>query len=148
MDWAQLAKLPGTLVVLMGLRNIRQIAATLIAHGRSPDTPAAIVSRGTTGRQRTVVGTLSTIADLADQANLPPPAVTVIGDVVNLREKLNWFEQRPLFGRRVVVTQRPDLARPLVAAAPRTGRGSAGSSRHPLGAASGPARGWTRRWPS
>jgi uroporphyrinogen III methyltransferase/synthase len=114
-DWAQLAQIPGTIVVLMGLRNIRQIAATMIAHGRLPETPAAIVSRGTTGRQRTIAATLSTIADLADQANLPPPAVTVIGNVVNLRKKLNWFEQRPLFGRRVVVTQRPDLARSLVA---------------------------------
>ncbi len=112
-DWAQLAKIPGTLVVLMGLRNIRDIATTLIAHGRSPETPAAIISRGTTSQQRTVVGSLATIADLADQANLPPPAVTVIGDVVNLREKLNWSEQRPLFGRRVVVTQRHELVRPL-----------------------------------
>jgi len=114
-DWAQLARIPGTLVVLMGLKNIRQIAATLMAHGRLPETPAAIVSQGTTGRQRTVAGTLGTIADLAGRANLPPPAVTVIGNVVNLRERLNWFEQRPLFGRRVAVTQRVDLARSLAA---------------------------------
>jgi uroporphyrinogen III methyltransferase / synthase len=113
-DWARLAKTPGTLVVLMGLRNIRQIAAALISRGRPADTAAAIVSRGTTARQRTVVGTLATIADLAKQAELPQPAVTVIGDVVKLRDKLNWFERRPLFGRRVVVTQRHDLARPLV----------------------------------
>ena len=116
MDWAGLAKVPGTLVVLMGLRNIQAIAATLIAHGRSPETPVAIVSRGTTGRQQTVVGTLDTIAELAGRAGISPPAVTIIGEVVNLREQLNWFEQRPLFGRRVAVTQRLDLARPLVAA--------------------------------
>jgi uroporphyrinogen III methyltransferase / synthase len=115
-DWAGLAKLPGTLVVLMGLRNIQAIAATLIAHGRSPDTPVAIVSRGTTGRQRTVVGTLDTIAELASQPGISPPAVTVIGEVVRLKEQLDWFEQRPLFGRRVAVTQRSDLAHPLVAA--------------------------------
>ncbi|MGO8930699.1 MAG: uroporphyrinogen-III C-methyltransferase [Limisphaerales bacterium] len=114
--WAGLAKLPGTLVVLMGLKNIQAIAATLIAHGRSPDTRVAIVSRGTTGRQRTAVGTLETIAELTSRLEIIPPAVTVIGEVVNLREQLNWFEQRPLFGRRVVVTQRSDLARPLVAA--------------------------------
>jgi uroporphyrinogen III methyltransferase/synthase len=111
-----LAKVPGTLVVLMGLKNIQTIAATLIAHGRSPDTPVAIVSRGTTARQQTVVGTLDTIAELARRADISPPAVTVIGEVVSLREQLDWFEQRPLFGRRVAVTQRSDLARPLVAA--------------------------------
>jgi siroheme synthase/uroporphyrinogen-III synthase len=115
-DWARLAKAPGTLVVLMGLRNIQAIATTLIAHGRSPDTPVAIVSRGTTGRQQTVVGTLETIAELASRSGISPPAVTVIGEVVSLREQLGWFEQRPLFGRRVAVTQRLDLARPLVAA--------------------------------
>lgn len=115
-DWAALAKVPGTLVVLMGLKNIQAIAATLIAHGRSSDTPVAVVSRGTTGRQQTVVGTLDTIAELARRSGINPPAVTVIGEVVNLREQLDWFEQRPLFGRRVAVTQRLDLARPLVAA--------------------------------
>ena len=115
-DWPGLCKIPGTLVVLMGLRNIQAIAATLIAHGRSPDTPVAIVSRGTTGQQQTVVGRLDTIAELANQTGANPPAVTVIGEVVNLRGQLNWFERRPLFGHRVVVTQRSDLARPLVAA--------------------------------
>ncbi len=115
-DWAGLAKVPGTLVVLMGLRNIQAIAATLVTHGRSPDTPVAIVSRGTTGRQQTVTGTLDTIAELASRADISPPAVTVIGEVVKLREQLDWFEQRPLFGRRVAVTQRSDLARPFVAA--------------------------------
>ena len=115
-DWAGLAKVPGTLVVLMGLRNIQLIAETLITHGRPPDTPVAIISRGTTGRQETLVGTLDTIAELANRSGIAPPAVTVIGEVVNLREQLNWFEQRPLFGRRVAVTQRSDLARPLVAA--------------------------------
>ena len=114
--WAGLAKVPGTLVVLMGLRNIEAIAATLIAHGRSPETLVAIISRGTTGRQQTAIGTLATIAELAGQSGIQPPAVTVIGEVVSLREQLEWFEQRPLFGRRVAVTQRLDLARPLVAA--------------------------------
>ncbi len=115
-DWPGLAKLPGTLVVLMGLRNIQAIAATLIAHGRPPNTPVAVVSRGTTGRQHTAVGTLDTIAELVSGADISPPAVTVIGEVVRLQEQLSWFEQRPLFGRRVVVAQHSDLARPLVAA--------------------------------
>ena len=111
--WPGLAKIPGTLVVLMGLKNIQAIAATLIAHGRSPNTPVAIISHGTTGRQQTVVDTLDTIAELANRSGISPPAVTVIGEVVNLREQLDWFEQRPLFGRRVAVTQRTDLARQL-----------------------------------
>ena len=115
-DWPGLARIPGTLVVLMGLRNMRAIAAELIAHGRSPDTAVAMISHGTNGQQKTFVGTLGTVAELASQAGISPPAVTVIGEVVNLREQLNWFEQRPLFGRRVAVTQRSDLARPLVAA--------------------------------
>ena len=115
-DWAGLAKVPGTLVVLMGLRNIQAIATTLIAHGRSPGTPVAIVSHGTTGRQHTAVGTLDTVAELASRSSIRPPAVTVIGEVVNLRAQLTWFEQRPLFGRRIAVTQRTDLARPLVKA--------------------------------
>jgi len=115
-DWAALAKVPGTLVILMGLKNIEAIAATLIAHGRPPNTPLAIISHGTTGQQHTAVGTLDTVAELASRAGIRPPAITVIGDVVNLREQLNWFEQRPLFGRRVAVTQRSDLARPLVSA--------------------------------
>ena len=120
-DWPGLAKNPGTLVVLMGLRNIHSIVATLIAHGRPPDTPAAIISRGTTGRQQSVIGTLGTVTDLASRARISPPAVTVIGDVVNLRAQLNWFERRPLFGRRVAVTQRSDLARTLVAALHESG---------------------------
>jgi uroporphyrinogen III methyltransferase / synthase len=115
-DWPGVARMPGTLVVLMGLKNIQEIAETLIAHARRPETPVAVVSRGTTGRQQTLVGTLATIAELARRTGMTPPAVTVIGSVVNLREQLNWFERRPLFSRRVVVTQRSDLARPLVTA--------------------------------
>jgi uroporphyrinogen III methyltransferase/synthase len=114
-DWAALAQAPGTLVVLMALRNVRAIAATLIAHGRSPATPAAVISHGTTGRQRTVIAPLATLADRVERASLPAPAIIVIGEVVAARGALDWFESRPLFGRRVVVTQRSDLARPTVA---------------------------------
>ncbi len=115
-DWPSLARLEGTLVVLMGLKNLGRIAAALVAHGRSPNTPAAVVSQGSTARQRTVLGTLATVDRLARGHDLRPPAVTIIGDVVNLRQRLDWFERRPLFGRRIAVTQRSDLARPLVAA--------------------------------
>jgi uroporphyrinogen III methyltransferase / synthase len=115
-DWAALAKVPGTLVVLMGLKNLHSIASTLIAHGRSPDTPVAVVSRGTTARQYTVTSTLNRIGELVNRTGITPPAVTIIGNVVDLRGQLNWFERRPLFGRRIAVTQRADLARPLVTA--------------------------------
>lgn len=113
-DWANIAQSRGTIVVLMGLRNLHQIASVLIRLGRQPDTPVAVISHGTTAKQETAAGTLATIADLVDRARLSPPAVIVIGDVVRLRRELNWFESRPLFGQRVVVTQRRELARPLV----------------------------------
>jgi uroporphyrinogen III methyltransferase/synthase len=103
LDWAQLARVPGTLVVLMGLKNLRQITATLVAGGRSPETPVAVTSQGTTPRQRTVTGTLATITDLAEQTALPTPAVIVIGEVVGLRQKLAWFE-RPHNGQRRAVS--------------------------------------------
>ena len=121
-DWAQLARVPGTLVVLMGLKNIRQITATLIAGGLAPETPAAVISQGTTPRQRTVIGTLATIAALVEQADLPTPAVTVIGEVVNLREKVAWFEQRnckcgglPVPSVRSAIAKRPERQLPATA---------------------------------
>ncbi len=93
-DWAALAKTPGTLVILMGLRNIKAIATALVTHGRASDTPVAVISRGTTPRQMTVVGTLSTIGRQLEATEVPAPAVTVVGDVVNLRDKLDWFEAK------------------------------------------------------
>lgn len=104
-DLAELARGSGTRVILMGAARIRTIADGLRAHGLSPETPVAMIRDGTTPRQKTLVGTLGTIADLADRAGIKPPVVTVIGDVVRLRDKLNWFESRPLSGQRVVVTR-------------------------------------------
>lgn len=104
-DWAAEANSPGTKVVMMGTEHIGRVANALVRHGMSNKTPVAMVSWGTTGRQRTVTGTLADIAHLAGKAHLQPPSVTVIGDVVKLRKQLNWFEQLPLFGQRVVVTR-------------------------------------------
>ena len=104
-DWAQVAKTPGTQVVMMGTDRIGQIAETLVRHGMSAETPIAMVRWGTTGRQQTIEGTLATIGEAAAQSRIGPPTVAVIGEVVKLREKLNWFERRPLFGQRVVVTR-------------------------------------------
>ncbi|RKR87880.1 uroporphyrin-III C-methyltransferase/precorrin-2 dehydrogenase/sirohydrochlorin ferrochelatase [Micromonospora pisi] len=81
-DWAALARMRGTVVVLMGLKNLAAIAATLLAHGREPGTPAAVVQEGTTGAQRTLRATLGTVADAAATARIRPPAVVVIGNVV------------------------------------------------------------------
>ncbi|HVE98453.1 MAG TPA: uroporphyrinogen-III C-methyltransferase [Mycobacteriales bacterium] len=102
-DWAALAAGPGTLVLLMGAEKIGKIATELVEHGRPGDTPVAMVRWGTTAEQRTVVATLDTIEHEATTAGMTAPAVTVIGDVVRLRERLSWWESRPLFGMRVLV---------------------------------------------
>jgi uroporphyrinogen III methyltransferase/synthase len=104
-DWAQLARLNGTKVFLMGVERLRDIAAQLLAHGAASGTPVALVRWGTTARQETITGTLATIADLVDKSGLKPPAVTIVGEVVNLRAELNWFEKLPLLGQRVVVAR-------------------------------------------
>ncbi len=106
----QIAKIPGTKVVLMGTEQLGDWTKALVANGMAPETPIAIIHRGTTGRQKTVAGTLATIAALATKEKISPPALTIIGDVVKLRGKLNWFENRPLFGQRIVVTRRSEQA--------------------------------------
>ena len=105
-DWKRLANGAETLVLYMGVGRLEEITDRLIAGGRDPDTPVACVRWGTLPEQRTVTGTLENIAQRVEEANLKPPAVTVVGDVVALREDgLAWFEKKPLFGRRVVVTR-------------------------------------------
>lgn len=118
-DYEWLAKSDGTLVLLMGLRRVAHIAAQLVVKGMPFDRPVAVISRGTTAEQRTVVGDLGTIGDLVAEAKLASPAIIVVGDVVTLRERIEWFERRPLFGRTVTVTraraQASDLVRALKA---------------------------------
>jgi uroporphyrinogen III methyltransferase/synthase len=114
LDLEQIARIPGTKVILMGVQRIRQLTASMIAHGLAPSTPASMIRWGSIGRQQAVAGTLANLADLAEQAGFKPPAVTVIGDVVKLRAKLNWYEKRPLFGQRIVVTRAREQAGPLV----------------------------------
>jgi uroporphyrinogen III methyltransferase/synthase len=105
-DWNRVANGADTLVLYMGVGRLREISSELISAGRSPATPVAVVRWGTVPEQRTVTGTLEDIADKVEEANLKPPAITVVGDVVSLREAgLDWYERRPLFGRRVVVTR-------------------------------------------
>lgn len=104
-DWKNLAENPGTKVVLMGVERIAKITEQLIANGADPATPVGMVRWGTRGEQQSIEGTLGTIAAIVAEKNFKSPAVTIIGGVVGLRAKLNWFEKRPLFGRRVVVTR-------------------------------------------
>jgi uroporphyrinogen III methyltransferase / synthase len=105
-DWSRIANSADTLILYMGVGRLREISSELISAGRSPDTPVAVIRWGTVPEQRTVTGTLEDIAGRVAEANLRPPAITVVGDVVTLRETgLNWYERRPLFGRRVVVTR-------------------------------------------
>ena len=112
-DWAQLAKTPGTKIVLMGVERIREIAQSLVANGMDAKTPVAMVRWGTTGQQTSIEGTLATIAQVVAENKFSAPAVTIIGDVVKLRKKLNWFERRPLFGKRIVVTRTREQASQL-----------------------------------
>ena len=103
--WDRLATAAGTLVFLMGVGNLPRIAESLMKHGRSSETPVAVIHRGTNPEQRTLVGKLKRIARLAEENDIKPPAIIVVGDVVNLRETLDWFEKKPLFGKRIVVTR-------------------------------------------
>ncbi len=109
-DYAQLAKAPGTKVFVMGVARLREISSSFIEHGAAPETPIALTRWATTGAQKTIVGTLSNIADIADRENFGSPAVACIGTVVNERKKINWFEKRPLFGKRIVVTRTREQA--------------------------------------
>ena len=103
--WSEVAKSLGTLVIFMTTRQLRDNMEHLRAGGLDPETPVAVIRWGTKARQETVVGTVATIADLAAAHGLQPPALAVVGQVVRLREKLQWFERKPLFGRRIVVTR-------------------------------------------
>jgi uroporphyrinogen III methyltransferase/synthase len=104
-DWQALARAGGTIVLYMGVKTLPNIVAALIAGGMSSDTPAAAVQWGTHPRQRTVTATVSTLADAIREAGLTAPVITVIGPVVDLRGEIAWFDRRPLFGKRIVVTR-------------------------------------------
>ncbi len=104
-EWPRLATVDGTLVFLMGVKNLPRIVEKLLGEGKSPDTPVALIRWGTYMKQQTVIGTLAGIVEQARTHTLQPPIVIVIGPVVSLRDKLNWFEQRPLFGKRILVTR-------------------------------------------
>lgn len=103
-DYAALAKLD-SLVFLMGVKNLSEICENLIANGKSPDTPVAVIEHGTTPQQRTLVSTLAEMPALASKNDVRPPAITVVGETVRLRKSLAWFEKSPLFGKKILVTR-------------------------------------------
>jgi uroporphyrinogen III methyltransferase/synthase len=112
--WHELASAADTLVILMGMRGLESILEKLMAGGRAPQTPAAAVMNGTTPNQRVVVSTLGQLAQATREAGLGSPAAVVVGDVVQLRESLSWFEKQPLFGARVLVTRAANQAQGIV----------------------------------
>src|SRR5262249_5276392 len=114
--WDRVATGADTLVILMGMRNLEKIAATLISEGRPADTPAAVVMDGATPRQRVVQAPLGELAQRRREAGLAAPAVVVVGDVVRLRRELAWYDAGPLFGRRILVTRAAEQASELCAA--------------------------------
>lgn len=109
-DWAKISTGAGTLVFLMGMANLPNITRRLVENGRAPETPAALVRWGTRPEQRTLVGTLENISRKADSEGFKNPALIIVGEVVSLREKLNWFEKKPLFGKRILVTRSREQA--------------------------------------
>lgn len=109
-EWARIAGMADTLVFLMAVKALGEIVGGLIAHGRAPQTPVALIEQGTRSNQRTLVSTLAEVVDRARDAAIAPPALLVVGEVVRLREQLRWFDTRPLFGMRVLVTRAREQA--------------------------------------
>lgn len=116
-DYELLAKLPGSLVFYMGLARLPEIASSLLKHGKSPQTPAAVISRATTPLQRTVIAPLAKLPDAVRAARLHAPSLIVIGECVQQREQLQWFEHRPLFGQRIGITRAESQSDPAIARA-------------------------------
>ena len=113
-DWEKISARSGTLVFLMGARKLPLIAEKLMRFGKSPDTPIAVVQWGTTARQKTWVGTLSSIVEISSKDKISPPALTIIGEVVNLKPIIEWYEHLPLFGKTIVVTRKGDQAESMI----------------------------------
>ncbi len=113
--WDKLATGAGTLVIYMGIKNLPIITKKLMDNGRAPDTPVAVVRWASTPEQHSVEGTLATITEVVKKADIKPPALVIVGDVVKLRNTIDWFERRPLFGKRMVITRTREQASELVA---------------------------------
>lgn len=112
-NWKALAKENGTLVFMMGLNNLNKIVSNLIKNGKEVDTPAAVVMRGTSSKQKKVIGNLENIEEKVKEAKLQSPCIIVVGDVVSLNEKLSWYEKKPLFGLNICITRSKEQAKNL-----------------------------------
>lgn len=120
-NWEKLSTAVGTIVFFMGVKNLPYIVEELTKNGRSPETPVALIRWGTTPKQETLSGTLADIVQRVKEKGFKAPAITIVGEVVKLREQLHWFEDRPLFGKRVVVTRSRSQASDLVEALSEAG---------------------------
>ena len=114
LDWENISTRTGTLVFLMGARKLPRIVEQLIKFKKKPDTPVAVIQWGTTSRQKTWVGTLNTIVDIATKEKIKPPTLTIIGEVVNLKPITDWYETLPLFGKTFVVTRAEEQAESFI----------------------------------
>ena len=112
--WDKISTGIGTLVFYMGIKNLPSIAKNLIKNGRDPKSSVAVIRWASTPEQRTVVGNLENIAAIVKEADIKPPALVVVGEVVKLRDTINWFEKKPLFGKRILVTRTRTQASELV----------------------------------
>ena len=104
-NWEAVAKEKGTLVFMMGLNNLGEIIRNLVSNGKDEDTKVAVIMRGTSSKQKKVVGTIKDIEEKVEKAKLKSPCIIVMGDVVSLNDKLNWYENKPLFGSNICVTR-------------------------------------------
>lgn len=109
-NWSRLAQDPGTLIFLMGVGNLPQIVSQLIANGKDAQTPIALIRWGTRPEQQVVSGVLANIVEVVEKVGLKSPAIIIVGQVVTLRDTLSWFEQKPLFGKRILVTRSREQA--------------------------------------
>ena len=114
-DWSKLSTGAGTLIIYMGIKNLPIIVANLIKYGRDPKTPVAVVRWASTPEQRSVVGTLETITQVVADNGIKPPSLIIVGEVVKLRETIDWYEKRPLFGKKIIVTRTREQASDLMA---------------------------------
>ena len=120
-EWARLAGQKGTLVIFMGMAGLKNITARLITHGMPVNTPVCVVERGTLPAQRSVTGTLASIGAAVKRGHITHPALIIIGEVVRLRKKLNWYESKPLFGKKILITRPRSSAAELSRALEREG---------------------------
>ncbi len=108
--WEELSIKEGTLVILMGWKRLREITTRLIEEGRAPETPVAVIRWGTLAKQHCVTGNLENIAERVETEGIKPPVIVVVGEIVTLRGKLNWYEKKPLFGKKILVTRTQEQA--------------------------------------